>query len=225
MAVVTIYRLAEQIKGLLDGANPPAASSISFNAIKISIAQVANSVLKTEYLQVNGKLGETIPNGTMIGEYSGITPVSWVTGRSKATIPIKPVKLPRNMGVWSIFLTEDPTNEFIPMQMGQSNMLKSQPMINDLLGQIGYEQLGGLEVGFTKDLPLMFPGKTISMRLAILDISQYDDYDILPILPEQEWSIIQEVYKLYSTQPIPDKLVDATVKEDKNVPLKQQSQS
>ena len=58
-----------------------------------------------------------------------------------------------------------------------------------------------------------------------MDISQYSDYDMLPILPEMEWSVITEVYKMFSTQPLPDKLVDSTVKENKNVPLNQQKQA
>ena len=60
------------------------------------------------------------------------------------------------------------------------------------------------------------------MRLAIMDISMYGDYDPLPILPEQEWEVIQQVYKIYSTQAIPDKLVDPTVDEQKGIPTIQQ---
>ena len=63
------------------------------------------------------------------------------------------------------------------------------------------------------------------MRLAIMDISLYGDYDILPILPEMEHEVITEVYKLYITQPTADKVVDATVKEQKGIPVNQQSQS
>jgi len=63
------------------------------------------------------------------------------------------------------------------------------------------------------------------MRLAIMDISQYDDYTVLPVPPEYEWQIITEVYKMYSSQPLPDKLVEGTVAENKGVPLNQQKQS
>jgi len=65
----------------------------------------------------------------------------------------------------------------------------------------------------------------LAMRLAIMDISQYDDFTVLPVPPEYEWQIITEVYKMYSSQPIPSKLVDGTVAEDKGVPLNQQKQS
>ena len=108
--------------------------------------------------------------------------------------------------------------------MGQGGLIKSQPLINDLLGQVGYENFG-LDLVFTKDLKSLFPNIKLAMRLAIMDISLYGDWDVLPILPEMEWQVIQEVYKLYSTQPIPDKLVEATVKEAKNVPTNQQKQS
>lgn len=224
MAVITIGRLAEEIKSLLDGGNPPAASSVSYNEVKIAIGQVVNGVLKTEHLQINARTGETIPNGTVLALYEGITFTQYGTGRSKATLPVKPLKLPRNMGVWSIFPSGQPDKEFIPLQMGQASLLKSQKLINDLMGQVGYENFG-LEVIFTKDLTQTNRGETLDMRLVIMDISQYGDYDILPILPEHEWQVKQEVYKLYSTQEIPDKTVDSTVKEEKGVPTIQQTES
>ena len=58
-----------------------------------------------------------------------------------------------------------------------------------------------------------------------VDISQYDDWDVLPILPEQEWTVKQEVFKMYSQEPIADKLVDDSVKEQKNTPVRQQQQN
>lgn len=225
MGVLTLYRISEQVISLVEGGNRGAGASISFNEIKIAVAQVVNKMLKVEYLSINGKMGETIPNGSVLGLYEGITTTKWVTGRSKATLPIKPIKLPRNMGIWSVYFTNDPDNEFIPLQMGQSNLIKSQTQLNGLLGQIGYEPLGGMDIAFTKDLYALFPNETLSMRLAILDASQYGDYDALPLPPEFEMDVIKEVYQLYTTQPVSDKVVDSTVKELKGVPLNQQKQT
>ena len=73
----TIYRLSEEIKKLLDGGDNPAASDISINEIKIAAGQVANSLLKTDYLQVNTKMAETIPNGSVLGYYADLTVESW----------------------------------------------------------------------------------------------------------------------------------------------------
>jgi hypothetical protein len=224
MAVITLGRLAEEILRMLDGGQIQAASAVSANEIKIAIGQVANGLLKTDYLTVNAKLGETIANGTVLGLYEGIVPTSYQTGKSKATLPIMPLKLPRDMGVFSVFRTNDPDNEFIPLQMGQRNLLQSQPLINDLLGQIGRERFG-MELVFTKDIPLLYPGETLSMRLAIMDISEYGDYDVLPLLPEHEWQIKQEVVKMFSGMPLPDKLVDSSNKGNQGIPLNQQKES
>lgn len=235
MAGTTIYRLAEQIIRLVEGGSRGVGSSVTYNEIKIACCQVINKLLKTEYISINGALGETIPNGTTLALYEDIDVVSY-NGKSKATLPIKPIKLPRNMGIWAIYPkytiqnSDNPKgydfdNEFIPLQMGQGGLIKSQPLINDLLGQIGYENFG-MDVIFTKDLPAIYPGGIkIAMRLAIMDVSLYGDYDILPILPEQEMDVIQEVYKLYATQVIPDKIVDPTADESKNTPTNQQKAS
>jgi len=229
MAAITIYRLSEQILSLIEGGDPKAASSISINEIKISCGQVINGLLKVDYFNVNEKMSEKIPNGSVLGWYEGIEVVS-SNGKSKANLPIKPLKLPRDMGVWAVYPkytlngNYELDNEFIPLQMGQAALLKSQPMISDLLGQVGRETFG-MQLNFTKDIKSLFPDVVLGMWLAIMDISLYGDYDALPILPEQEWAVITEVYKMYSSQPIPSKLVDGTVAEDKGVPLNQQKQS
>jgi len=228
MAVITIYRLAEECLKMLSGGNIAAASNISMSEMKISIGQVCNQLLKVDYFSINEKMGELIPNGSVIGLYENIPVVSY-NGKSKATLPIKPLKLRRNMGIFAIYPKYELRDnyeldkEFIPLQMGQGGLLKSQPMINDLMGQVGYENFGN-DVIFTKDIKAMFPDVVVAMRLAIMDISEYGDYDPLPVLPEMEWQIKQEVIKLYSGVGVADMLVDSTVKQQENVPITQQKQ-
>lgn len=223
MAVVTIYRLAEEIMKVIHGGRSSAASSPTIAEIKLSIGQVANELLKADYLNVNVPTGELIPNGAMVATYENIA-VTKAGNKSQASLPIKPLKMPRNMGVFSVYKTDEPENEFIPLQMGHSSLLRSQPLINDLLGQVGYENFGD-KVLFTKDLTIPNQTVTVDMRLVVMDVSQYGDYDPLPILPEMEMTIKERVIKLYSMQSIPDKLVDPSVSEYKNVPTNQQSQT
>lgn len=217
----TIYRMAEQILNLIEGGKSGVASSISMNEIKISIGQVLNQKLRIDYFNTGLKLGEAIPNTAVIAKYDNI-PVAKYGATSKAKLPVKPLSLPRNMGVWSIYMSDDPSIEFIPLQMGQSNLLKSQLMINDLLGQVGYETRG-LDVYFTKDITKP-SGTTVNMELSIMDINNYGDYDILPIAPEMEWEIVQEVFKMYMAEPVADKIVSATSKEQKGIPIDKQTQ-
>lgn len=219
----TLYRLSEEIKKLLDGGDNPAASDISINEIKIAAGQVANSLLKTDYLQINTKMAETIPNGSVLGYYPDLTVENW-KGKSRVKLPVKPLKLPRDMGVWSVFPSDQPDKEFIPLQMGQWSLLQSQPLLNNLLGQVGRETYGEY-VLFTKDITIPGETVTVDMRLVIMDIALYGDYDLLPLIPEMEWQIKQEVVKLYSGESIADKLVDSTTKGNKGIPLKEQKQS
>jgi hypothetical protein len=67
MAVVTIYRLAEECLKVLG--EMAAATAPSISEVKIAIGQVINAQLKTEYLSVNLKRGESIPNGVTLGLY------------------------------------------------------------------------------------------------------------------------------------------------------------
>lgn len=225
MAAVTIYRLAEECLRIISGGNPPVASKVNINELKISIGQVSNQLLKTEYFQVNLKTKEVIPNGTVIGLYENIA-VTKYKNVSQATLPIMPIKLPRNMGVFMVFDPENPSLQFIPLQMGQWGLLQSQPLINDILGQCGYEPFG-MQVLFTKDITnndLNNP-TTVSMRLAIMDISLYGDYDPLPILPEMEFMVKQQVCAMYGAEIVSDKVVDSGRKEQKGIPVNQQTQT
>jgi hypothetical protein len=223
MAVATIGRLAEECLKLVSGGDIPLASSVSLNEMKISVGQACNTLLHIDYIKINGKTGETIPNGSVLGYYPDVVVESW-KGKSRAKLPVKPIKLPRDMGVWSVWPSAYPDRETLPLQMGQWSLLQSQPMINDLLGQVGRETYGDYIV-FTKDLTIPGETVTVDMRLVIMDISLYGDFDPLPILPEMEWQIKQQVVAMYSQEPVPDKAVDATAKERKNIPLNEQRQS
>lgn len=220
----TIFRLAEECSRIIYGGNIPVGGKVDIEELKLSVCQVINQLLKTEYFQINGKLGENIPNGTVLGLYENILVTTW-KNVSQCTLPVKPVKLPRNMGIFSIFDPNNPAFEFIPLQMGQWGLLQSQPLINDLLGQCGYENFG-MQIVFTKDITNGDPlnPTMVSMRLAIMDISQYGDYDPIPVLPEMEFTIKQQVCAMYGAEMVADKIVDVGHKEQKGVPINQQTQ-
>lgn len=218
----TKYRLAEQICRLLNGGEVPVATKVKINEAKLAVEQVLNKMLKMEYLNLNIPSFEMIPNGASVATYENITVEQYGT-RSKSTLPAMPLKLPRGIGVYQIF---DPANTdcpFIPLEMGQMGLLSTQPLINNLLGQVGYEWYG-MDIIYTTDLTQPAP-ITVTMRLVVMDISQYSDYDILPIPADMEWDVINEAYKLFATEPVADKLVDSGANEQKGVPVNQQIQS
>lgn len=229
MAILTRYLLAEQAAKIIHGGDIGVSSDPSIGTLKIAVGQVINKLLKVDYMQSNIPMGELIPNGAVLGLYEGIAVESY-NGKSRASLPVKPQKLPRNMGVWAIYpkweTNEDYQldKEFIPLQMGQGGLLKSQRLISDLLGQVGYEVFGD-KVIFTKDLKAQSQNVVLAMRLVILDIDQYGDWDLLPIPPEMEADVVMAVVEMYKGQGIPDKTVDPAVSEQKDVPIIQQRQA
>lgn len=218
----TKYRLAEQAVRVFNGGEIPVATKLKINEAKLAVEQVLNKMLKMEYLNTNIPMGEIIPNGASIATYEGIE-VEQYGNRSKSTLPAMPLKLPRGIGVYQIF---DPANTecpFIPLEMGQQCLLSTQPLINDLLGQVGYEWYG-MDIIYTRDLTQPDPIE-VTMRLVVLDITQYSDWDILPVPAEMEWDVIGEVLKLYMPEPVADKLVESGKAEQRNIPVTQQRQS
>lgn len=229
MAVVTIYRISEEIAKIVNGGKIGAAATVSIPRVKIVVGQIINAMLKVEYLSINEKMGEKIPNGTVLGLYENIEVSTW-NGTSKCTLPIKPIKLPRNMGIWAVYPKYEANGnyeldkEYIPLQMGQAALIKSQALFNDLLGQVGYENFGN-EIIFTKDVKSLFPDMVVAMRLAIMDISLYDDYDPLPILPEYEMDVKNQAIEFFMQEINPDMLVDVTSDQNKGLPAAQQKQN
>lgn len=159
-----------------------------------ALPQVLNRMFNMTYFTAVLQNGETVPDGLMLGTYNGIA-VTSIGVRSKSTLPIMPISLPRNQGVFQISDKIDFTGEYIPVAPGQYNMLAAQPGISDFLGQIGYEVIGN-QVIYHKDITIS--GITsVNMRLVVLDITKYDDYAPLPVPADMEATVVEELYKMF----------------------------
>lgn len=109
--------------------------------------------------------------------------------------------------------------DFIPLQRGQFNQVQEQPLISDLLGQVGYE-IRSLNIGgkpklcavYTKDLTAQSPAiNAVDMELIVSDFSQFGDYDILPLDADLEAEVLDEVVAMFlpTSQPRPQ-IIDPT---------------
>lgn len=208
----TRYLLGEQVRSRLNGGKGKEAAWADIREIYKAIEQVGNSMLQMEAFKVVLPAGETIPEGASVATYLNV-PVSTYMGSARAKLPAMPVRLIRGMGVWAIGpmnLDGDTmlNSQFIPVGMGQSFFLQSQPMISDLLGQVGYE-VHGSDVIFLADITQAPNSITaVWMKLIVLDLSQYGDWDLLPIPAHMESDIIEQVYQRFAGEPAPDKIVD-----------------
>ena len=206
----------------MNGGDIPVATKVTINEAKIAVEQALNRILKMEYLNLNIPSGEMIPNGASVATYENVL-VEQYKNASKSKLPAMPLKLPRGIGIYEIFYQNDPDCLFIPMEMGTKSLLNDQPLINDLLGQVGYTAYGDTVV-YTKDITLPNEDVYVTMRLVVLDVSQYDDWSLLPIPADMEAQVLQEVINLFRVEPISDKIVDPGRKELLNTPPNQQSQ-
>lgn len=197
-------KLGEQIKRL-HKAGMPSHPGLKDEEYFELIGQVVNQLLKVEHFSMDLGNGESIPPGSVMAHYSEIAVEQW-KNRSRIELPAMPVRLPRNLGVFRIAPTDDPTAQYIPIPAGQSGFIAKIKVMNELLGQVGYEVLGNYAV-FTRDLTSE-DIESVDVDLIVMDVSSLGAYDMLPIAPDMELQVITEVLKLIGIEPVPDKVID-----------------
>jgi hypothetical protein len=211
--VTTRWKISEQIIRLLNGGSPSAPSWMRIPELYEAIGQVLNKLVKLDHVTLNLGDGERIPSEYCMGTYDNI-PVVQYKNQSKCTLPAIPIALPRDIGLFSIHpmsLTV-PSNflnsQFIPIPPGHSVLLAGQPMINTLLGQVGYERRGRDVIFYTDITVTPYQIGQVSICMVVLDMTQYGDYDLLPIPADMEADCVAQVYNLFKGERPPDKVDD-----------------
>lgn len=171
--------------------------SIDSREIKIIIEQAMNRILKAQTFERFRDGYIDIPRCNVI-KYTGLTVTADGT-RSYTTLPAIPISLPMDMGVWQINPTSAPHSAYIPIAaqdwavMGVSYLNGNQTDgINTsyLEQQVGY-YVEGKRIYFTSDISAV----TVDIHLLVSDLSQLGDNDVLPLSPEYELDVIQEVFR------------------------------
>jgi len=161
-----------------------------------ALEQKINDTFKLKHFSETLPSGETIPDSTMIATYPNNTVTSTSNGKSTTPLPINPISLPKNMGIFLIYDPNNPDIMFIPLQRGQLSLLKADTLLNDLGGQIGYDAKNNI-ITFTKDLT-MLGISSVTQELCVFDMSQYSSTAVLPIPADMEEKIIIELVQEFS---------------------------
>jgi hypothetical protein len=191
--------LAEQIQRLyarfLDKDNP--SDVIDLREVKLLINQSINKVLKLQVAD-SFKAGMVdVPKCNLI-EYTCTVTAETNNNRSYITLPAIPLTLPMDMGIWSIAAANGAMTPYIPIP-AQDVLVFQGANLSYLEGKIGY-YLQGKKVYFTKNITLTANGTVTSVivNLLVSDFGVITDTEVLPISPEVESAIIDDVLQIIS---------------------------
>ena len=191
--------LSEQIQRLyarfIDKEN--LSDVIDTREINLLMNQSINKVLKLQVAD-SFKAGMVdVPKCNLL-EYTCAVTVDAGNNRSYITLPAIPLTLPMDMGIWSIAAATGAMTPYIPIP-SQDVLVFQGANLSYLEGKTGY-YVQGKKVYFTKNITLAANGTVTSVvvNLLVSDFSQIGDNDVLPISPEVESTIIEDVLQTIS---------------------------
>lgn len=187
--------IGEQILYKLAGSIPDTAFPIQEEDVWKALDQKINSLFKLKHFEVTLSNGETMPENAMIATYENVAVTSFGE-KSKATLPITPISMPKNMGIYLVYNPAYPDNPFIPIQRGQRFLLNADSLLNELSGQISYEPRN-TDIIFSKDITI-FGVSAVTMELCVFEMGLYGVNDDLPIPRDYESTLVDELVASFS---------------------------
>lgn len=190
----TKYILSEQIQRIysrfIDKNN--VSDAIDLREIKLLVNQSINKVLKLQVAE-SFKAGLVDVPKCNLMEYTCAVTSDSANNRAYITLPAIPITLPMDMGIWSIAAPTAAMTPYIPIP-AQDVLVFQGTNVSALEQQIGYYVQGKL-IYFTKDITLSANGSisTVKVNLLVSDFSALNDNDLLPISPEVETTIMEDV--------------------------------
>jgi hypothetical protein len=165
---------------------------IDLREINLLVNQSINKVLKLQVAE-SFKAGLVdVPRCNLI-EYTCAVTSQSANNRAFITLPAIPITLPLDMGIWSIAASSAAMTPYIPIP-AQDVLVFQGTNLSALEQQIGY-YVQGKAVYFTKDITLLANGSITSVivNLLVSDFSAISDNELLPISPEVESTIMEDV--------------------------------
>jgi hypothetical protein len=159
---------------------------------KLLVNQSINKILKLQVAESFKAGNVDVPKCNLL-EYTCAVTSDSANSRAYFTLPAIPLTLPMDMGIWSVAATGAALTPYIPIP-AQDALVFQGANVSALEQQVGY-YLQGKKVYFTKDITLSANGSITSVivNLLVMDFSQLNDNDLLPISPEVETMVIEDV--------------------------------
>lgn len=191
MGLTSKKLISDQVLYVLSGGRPDSGFPVDERDIWKAIDQKINAQFKLHQFDNTLPSGETIPENTMIATYDGVAVTATSNGKSFSLLPIIPISLPKSVGIFLVYDINFPDRPFVPLQRGQSFLLKADSLLSNMMGQISYEPKNN-QIVYNTDITLLGI-KSVTMELCVFDITQYSITDYLPVPSDYEERIVKEL--------------------------------
>lgn len=201
--MTTLKLLTERIRLILSGGYPSASDRVQDNAISHAIISACGRQLALSSLSVNYNMdGAGIPDGAMVATYYNRPVIRGNGSYCRVALPAVPMNMPERIGVFAIYPSGRPEEAFMFIPPALLNVWKGNKVLNPIdtimftwenkYADV-YSDLIGAGI------------HEVDMKLCVADIAQQGDYDPLPISPDMELQVIEDVLKIFGLEPLTDR--------------------
>jgi hypothetical protein len=182
-----VQRLYSRFKGERENTKPIFDKRELYELINQSI----NRIVSAKSLEGFKEGNVDIPQSSLI-LYTGQTVVS-DSGTSYVDLPVYPIRLPLEIGIYEITPAGDPLNPFIPLPRETAQLMQGS-IVSALEQKVGFYLEAGKRVRFTTNI--FSTNGTVDIRLLVSDISTLAVDDPLPLNADYEVLVIQDVLQV-----------------------------
>ena len=192
---ITKKILAEQAFRIIQGGSVRDDADIDIRELMLAVEQERDRLIKVELFQYL-QMGDYNINGSFISTY--IVPIY-------SDVPVTPISLPHDMGLYQVSHIQDQYNTFVRMHNGALGLYNGLPSAN-LLGRKGYwvesalnfacdDNASGTRIYYNNNVEHCDKGILLKVVATSGDIKEDEPF---PIAPEMESTIVRSVVELYS---------------------------
>ena len=178
--------------------------SLDSREVKYLVEQAMNKILKAQTFERFTDGYVDIPRSNLINYINQEVISDLDNNRAYIELPAIPLSLPMDMGIWQVTNARGAAQTpYIPISSQDWQVMGVQfsgdgrqtggITTSYLEGQTGY-YLEGRRVYFTKDIKTVDSVTHVNVVLLVADLSQLTDNELLPLNPETESMVIEEVF-------------------------------
>lgn len=169
--------------------------------ITLLVEQALNESLKEAVPEQNVYGGVELPAAGLL-TFTGSSLLTLSADGLEVTLPVVPITLPHDMGIFRVYHADTPTTPYIPITK-EASMVFGGSDASYLEGQVGYFRKGFDKIRFTTNVKVLGSNPVVDetdivVEMFIVDFSQFAATAVLPISADMERVVIRKVLESLS---------------------------